>query len=70
MVCAQMLFPSFSTGWLGTGCAGSIEKILRDPIVCARILFRGFATGSIEKIPGDPIVCARMLFQGFATRGM
>ena len=47
---------------------------MRDTIVCARMLFRGFSTGwpwtgcvgSIENIPGDPIVCARMLFKGFS----
>ena len=57
-----MLFQGFATGWLWTGCAGSIEKIPGDPIVCARILFQGFATSSIENILGDPIVYARMLF--------
>ena len=65
-----MLFQGFSTGWPWIGCAGSIEKILGDPIVCARMLFQGFATGSIKNILADPIVCARMLFQGFSTRGM
>ena len=44
-----------------------IEKILGDPIVCARKLFRCFATGSLENILGDPIVCVRMLFRGFTT---
>ena len=65
-----MLFQGFATGWPWKGCAGSIEKILGDPIVYARMFFRGFATGCIENILGDPIVCARMLFQGFTTRGM
>ena len=63
-----MLFRGFATGFPWIGCVGSIEKILgQDPIVCARMIFQGFATGSIEKILGDPIFCARILFQGFAT---
>ena len=44
IVCAQMLFQRFATGWPWIGCAGSIENILGDPIVCARMLFRGFST--------------------------
>ena len=65
-----MLFQGFAIGWMWIGCASSIEKILGDPIVYARMFFRGFATGSIENILGDPIVYARMLFRGFSTRGM